>query len=228
MTQHRSAVGVVACVLAAAVVCGCGAGDDEPGAAPSTSTSVAPSSAARPTSSAPAGGPGPTSPGVGIATTAPEGDDGTPAPPFPADTDPDTAAPAAGSAITVTDVRTGRHEGYDRVVFYVAGTGMPGWDVRYVAEALGQASGEPVRVTGNAVLQVTITGVGNPTDTGIDEYDGTQPLPGAGTDVVTEVVWDSTFEGSSVAFVGVTEQVPFRVYLLQGPTRVVLDVAHPD
>ena len=46
--------------------------------------------------------------------------------------------------------------------------------------------------------------------------------------MVTEVVWDSTFEGTSVAFVGARGQTPFRVYLLDDPTRVVLDVAHPE
>ena len=85
-----------------------------------------------------------------------------------------------------------------------------------------------MNVEGDAILQVTISGVGYPTETGIEEYDGSTPLSGQGTDVVTEVVWDSTFEGTSVAFVGATEQTPFRVYLLQNPTRVVVNVVHPD
>jgi hypothetical protein len=127
----------------------------------------------------------------------------------------------------VTDVRTGRHEGFDRVVFEVDGTGTPGWDVRYVDEATGQGSGDTIPVAGAAILQVTIRGVGYPTETGIEEYDGSQPLPGDGTKVVTEVAWDSTFEGTSVAFVGTTAQSPFRVYLLENPARVVLDVAQP-
>jgi hypothetical protein len=45
--------------------------------------------------------------------------------------------------------------------------------------------------------------------------------------VVNEVVWDSAFEGTSVTFVGLTEETPFRVYLLEDPARVVVDVAHP-
>ena len=106
------------------------------------------------------------------------------------------------------------------------GTGTPGWDVRYVDEATGQGSGNSIPVQGDAILQVTITGVGYPTETGIEEYDGSAPLPGAGTEVVTEVVWDSTFEGTSVAFVGLAEELPFRVYLLENPARVVLEVVH--
>ena len=80
---------------------------------------------------------------------------------------------------------------------------------------------------GEAILQVTITGVGCPTKTGIEEVDGSAQLPGNGTEVVTEVVWDTTFEGTSVAFVGLTEETPFRAYLLENPARVVIDVLHP-
>jgi hypothetical protein len=127
--------------------------------------------------------------------------------------------------VTVSDIRVGRHEGFDRVVFEVGGTGTPGWDVRYVDEASSQGSGDPVEVDGDAVLQVTLTGAGYPYDTGVDEFSG-GPVTGDSV-VVTEVVWDATFEGTSVAFVGTSGEVPFRVYELTDPTRVVLEVAHP-
>ena len=127
----------------------------------------------------------------------------------------------------MTEIRTGLHDGYDRVVFEAAGNGTPGWDVRYVDQASGQGKGDNIPVRGGAILQVTINGVGYPTETGIEEVDGSAPLPGNGTEVVTEVVWDTTFEGTSVAFVGLTEETPFRVYLLENPARVVIDVRHP-
>jgi hypothetical protein len=82
-------------------------------------------------------------------------------------------------------------------------------------------------VEGGAILQVTVTGVGLPTETGIDEWSGPDPLAIAETETVTEVAWDTTFEGTSVAFVGTTEEAPFRVYLLEDPARVVLEVADP-
>ena len=50
-------------------------------------------------------------------------------------------------------------------------------------------------------------------------------LPGNGTQTVTEVAWDATFEGTSVAFVGTTGEAPFRVYALEDPTRLVVEVA---
>ena len=215
MTRRRLASVLPAVALAAAFLSGCGGGDDDAGAG---ATSAAPSSSA----------PATTSGAAASSTPATADDSSGDAPPFPADTSPDTGVASAGSFVTVTKVRTGLHDGFDRVVFEAEGTGTPGWDVRYVDEASGQGKGDNIPVEGEAILQVTITGVGYPTETGIEEYDGSSPLPGAGTEVVTEVVWDSTFEGTSVAFVGLTEKTPFRVYLLESPTRVVLDVAHPN
>jgi hypothetical protein len=214
MTRRRVATALPTLALAAVFLVGCGGGDDDSGTRPTSGA---------PTTSAPA-----TTSGAASSTSPATEDDGsTDAPPFPADTEPDTGDASADSFVTVTEIRTGLHDGFDRVVFEVGGTGTPGWDVRYVAEASSQGSGMAVPVEGEAILQVTITGVGYPTETGIEEYDGSAPLPGAGTEVVTEVVWDSTFEGTSVAFVGLTEETPFRVYLLEDPARVVLDVAHP-
>jgi hypothetical protein len=197
--------------LTAALVTGCGGDDDEGGsAAPTTSASPAE------TSASPTGADGGGTEG-----------DGTPRPQqFPANTEPDTGEASADALVTVTDLRIGRHEGFDRVVFEVDGTGLPGWDVRYVDEPLGQGSGLPVEVEGSAYLQVDITGVGLPDDTGVEPYDGPNPLAVGATEVVTEAVIDSTFEGITQAFVGTTERVPFRVYLLEDPARVVLEVVH--
>src|SRR6185312_652325 len=157
-------------------------------------------------------------------TDGTDGDGGADAPPFPANTDPDTAEASSGAQVTVRDVRTGRQDGFDRVVFEVGGTGTPGWDVRYVDAPTSQASGAPVDVAGSAALQVAITGVGLPADTGVAAFDGPNPLPGSGTRTVVEVVVDTTFEGTTTAFVGTTAQTPFRVYALSDPTRVVLEV----
>ena len=157
-----------------------------------------------------------------------DGGAGTAAPSFPADTQPDTSEASADASVTVTDIRTGRHDGFDRVVLEVGGTGTPGWDVRYVDVASSQGSGDEVAVAGDAVLQVTVTGAGYPYATGVEEWSGPDPLPGQGTENVTEVVFDATFEGTTVAFVGTRSEAPFRVYALQDPARVVVEVADPS
>ena len=217
---RRSLVPTGTLLAAAVLLAGC-AGQQQATASSSgavTSSGTA-SSGAEVTS--PADGDGEQSGATGPA----EDDGGTDAPSFPADTEPDTAEASADARVTVADIRTGRHDGFDRVVFEVAGAGTPGWDVRYVDAAASQGSGEPVDVAGDAVLQVTVTGAGYPYDTGVEEYAGPDPLPGQGTATVTEVVFDATFEGTTVAFIGTRAQTPFRVYPLEDPSRIVVEVA---
>jgi hypothetical protein len=144
---------------------------------------------------------------------------------FQANTDPDTTDASADASVTVRDIRLGRQDGFDRVVFEVGGTGTPGWDARYVDAASSQGSGEAVDVAGAAILQLSLTGAGYPYETGVREYSAAGPLTARGTQIVTEVVYDATFEGTTMAFVGTKAREPFRVYLLQNPTRVVLEVA---
>ena len=204
----RRVASLSAALLAAVLVTGCSSSDDGSGSASGSSTTTSSSAS----SSSPGG------------TDGTDGDGGADAPPFPANTDPDTAEASSGAQVTVRDVRTGRQDGFDRVVFELGGTGTPGWDVRYVDAPTSQGTGAPVEVAGAAALQVAITGVGLPADTGVAEFEGPNPLPGSGTRTVTEVVFDTTFEGTTTAFVGTTAQTPFRVYALSDPTRVVLEV----
>jgi hypothetical protein len=201
-------------LLATALLAACG--NSTPATSPSASTGEATSSSSA--SSAP----------TSAAASSAAEETGTDTPSFEGDTQPATREASADALLTVSDIRTGRQDGYDRVVLELGGTGTPGWDVRYVDQASSQGSGDPVEVAGEAVLQVTVTGVGYPYDTGVEEWAGPNPLPGNGTQTVTEVVWDATFEGTSVAFVGTRGQAPFRVYALEDPTRVVVEVADLD
>ncbi|GAA4734978.1 hypothetical protein GCM10023216_29650 [Isoptericola chiayiensis] len=145
--------------------------------------------------------------------------------PFEGGTGQATAEPGGSAMLTVTDVRVGAHDGYDRVVFDLDGEGTPGWRVEYVDEALDDGSGNPVEVDGDAVLQVAITGTAMPMDSGVTEYSG-DPVDGPGTSV-DQVVYRFVFEGITTAFVGVDgEPRPFRVFALEDPARVVVDVGH--
>jgi hypothetical protein len=209
-TPTRPVVFLVLSLLTAPVLLtGCGGGAVDQGSA-ATSDPVVSTSAARTTDAA----------------TAEDGATATAA--FSANTDPDTAGASADAAVTVRDIRLGRQDGFDRVVFEVGGTGTPGWDVRYVDAASSQGSGKPIDVAGASVLQVSLTGAGYPYDTGVTEYQAGRPLTAGGTEMVTEVVFDATYEGTSMAFVGTQARAPFRVYLMENPTRVVLEVAHPS
>jgi hypothetical protein len=159
-------------------------------------------------------------------STAPHDTDAAPGqPPFTADLNPDTATASADAQVTVRSIRIGSHAGFDRVVFEAGGKGTPGWDVHYVDSAVSPGSGKPVAVHGSAVLQVAVTGAGYPYATGVPEYAGRGPLTAPGTHAVTEVVFDQTFEGTTSAFIGTAARTPFRVYRLDSPTRIVVEVA---
>jgi hypothetical protein len=208
-TRPRTVAPLLLSLLTAPVVlAGCGGGDAEEQSS-SASLTAAESTAASET----------------FADGATAEDSATDAPPFPGNAEPDAADPSSDAAVTVSDIRIGRQDGFDRVVFEVGGAGTPGWDVRYVDTASSQGSGKPVDVAGDAVLQVTLTGAGYPYATGVEEFSSSGPLSAADTEVVTEVVFDATFEGTTTAFVGTTGRAPFRVYLLEGPTRVVVEIA---
>ena len=198
----------VLAVLAGAVLttAACGA-DDEPGGASSAATTAA-TTAATPSETASAAG-----------TPTEE-----PAPvPFPADTAEDQADSSAGAALTVTGVTTGQHDGYDRVVFELAGTGTPGWIAAYVDQAVDDPQDDVLDLAGDAVLQVVLTGLQMP------EGAAPQPAPLLTPDyaVLREVNLRGWFEGQQSAFLGLTEAGhPFRVFALTDPTRVVVDVRH--
>jgi hypothetical protein len=144
--------------------------------------------------------------------------------PFPGDTSVDVADPVDASGLVVTTVRAARHEGYDRVVFELAGSGTPGWSVEYVDTPSSQGRGEAVHVPGSAFLQVTLQGITNPYESDAQELArGLVTL--SGTHVVQGLFYDASFEGTSVAWLGTSERTPFRVYALTGPSRVVVEVA---
>ncbi|WP_324277184.1 AMIN-like domain-containing (lipo)protein [Blastococcus brunescens] len=66
--------------------------------------------------------------------------------------------------MTLTDVSLGGHDGFDRIVFELAGEGEAGWRVGYVDQPRAQGSGAPVPVPGAAALEITLTNVALPGD----------------------------------------------------------------
>ncbi|MCF4121677.1 hypothetical protein L1785_11860 [Antribacter sp. KLBMP9083] len=207
-------------ILTAAVLAltGCTDGDDD-----ATPTTGGTTTAATPT---PSDTTTTASPSPIATDDGTDADDDAAAPPFPADTSTDTSEPSGTALLTVTDVRTGRHEGYDRVVFELGGTGegVPGWRVEYVPEALDDGSGNAVEVDGDSILQVVISGTAMPLDSGVTEWPGDRLAP-TDTEAVKEVVYRFVFEGYSTAFIGVDgDPRPFRAFLLEDPVRVVVDV----
>lgn len=123
----------------------------------------------------------------------------------------------------LTGIRSGSHDGFDRVVFDFTGAGAPGWMAGYVDQPAQQGSGFPVHVEGGAYLMVNMTNTTYPFEQNVEDFP-TGAYPGTG--VIREVVSTGVFEGESLAYIGVDKKRPFSVTLLQNPTRVVVDVAH--
>ena len=218
--SSRSSRPVRAAGVAVAVVLVAGCGGTT-GTTDVAATSDAPSSAA--SSASPSGTQEPaatsasTSSSASPATTA-VADTGA-----PADTSADVADAVDPDGLVVTTVRAARQEGHDRVVFELAGSGTPGWDVEYVDSPASQGSGDAVDVPGDAALQVTLQGVSNPYETQAQEL-ARGAVPVSGTEHVAGVVYDASFEGTAVAWIGTDGRAPFRVYSLTGPSRVVVEV----
>jgi hypothetical protein len=216
--------GLAVVAVAVLVTAGCAAQTDPAGAASSGSDSAAGSTAAPGSGSTAATTSAATTTENAAATSVATTTEDAAATPFPGDTSVDVADPVDPDALTVTAVRAAGHEGYDRVVFELSGSGTPGWSVEYVDAPSAQGSGAAIDVPGSAYLQVTLQGTSYPYDSGATEV-ARGAVPVSGTDVVDGVFYDATFEGTSVAVIGTAARTPFRVYSLTGPSRVVVEVA---
>ncbi len=147
--------------------------------------------------------------------------------PFVANTEPDTEDASDGARLVNTDMRFGRHDGYDRIVLDLDGAGAPGWRAQYVDSPLGQASGEVIDVDGGAYIDVLIQGIMYPgEEEGQPEYTGPAVIAPPAGGAIREVRWAGIFEGTLQLVIGVESEQPFRVFMLEDPLRVVVDVQH--
>ena len=150
------------------------------------------------------------------------------APAFPAAPQPSSQDASADARLAVSDVRIGSHEGFDRVVFDLGGTGSAGWQVEYRDSIQEQGSGQEVDLAGDASLRVLIRGTVAPPSTDQPYYDGPDMVQPTGTSNVQEVYMGTWFEGIYDAAIGLQSEQPFRVYELSNPKRLVIDVLPPD
>ncbi|MDQ3476681.1 MAG: hypothetical protein M3492_10220 [Actinomycetota bacterium] len=126
---------------------------------------------------------------------------------------------ASGSGIT--DVRVGANEGFDRFVVEFEGD-IGAYFVSYVDQVTQDGSGAVVPVEGTALLQVSLNGIPNepstPQQTIEADLTGLMQVVGAG----------AGFEGSVSYGLGTAQAAGFRVFTLTEPSRLVVDIAHPD
>jgi hypothetical protein len=212
------------------LLAGCGGGTaSAPGpSAPASASTTAPASPAPSSGPAEAPEPGGSSSSASSPDAPPPADEDPEGglPPFVSDGEPAQADAGGDLALGVAAVRAARHEGFDRVVVELAGRGDPGWFVQRVDAPTAAGSGDPLEVAGEAFLVLVVRGVGYPQDTGVPDYAGPRELVPADTAVVRELEVGGSYEGDWDASVGLAAERPYRVFSLDGPPRVVLDVAH--
>lgn len=125
----------------------------------------------------------------------------------------------------VTNVRSGRHTEFDRVVFDVGGegSGMPGYAVEYVDRPLHECgSGRQVQPVGDAWLQLRLEPAAGHTEAG-QALIGREPRD-PGLRQVLRIYRTCDFEGVVEFVLAVRSPEPFRVFDLDEPRRVVVDV----
>jgi hypothetical protein len=135
------------------------------------------------------------------------------------------------SAAALLEVRTGKHECWDRVVFEFSG-GADGFNVEYrnvYTEGVGDLMNP--YVAGGAVIGVQLLAPAYDHDAGwaFPARSGGHVAAVVSYQTLRDVVFGGSFEGYSTFAVGVRANLPFRVFVLAGPgthSRIVLDIAH--
>lgn len=215
---------IIACLFLAALAGACGGGDEP------RSDSREPSAAAPADTATPAG------PGV-VDADEPAVSDGAPGAPgviVPDQEAADTGAwsmpplrrqpqGSGRSTAVLRSVRTGRHEGYDRIVFEFS-EHLPEYTLRYVQDPAACGSGEAVDAGGAAALEVDLRPAAAHDDQGnatIAERTLRPGLPALRTARIT-----CDFEAIVTWVLGVDRRAPVRTLELASPPRLVVDVRH--
>lgn len=136
-------------------------------------------------------------------------------------------AQLAPDVSTLTTLRAGRHDCFDRLVL------DGGWFIRaeYVDQVRADGSGAVVPLRGGARLQL-VTSSAHDAETGNPTYQPANPkelVNVTGFQTFRQIAWAGDFEGQTTIGLGVRARLPFRVLALaatDGPPRVVIDVAH--
>ncbi|MFD4671586.1 hypothetical protein ACFWNN_17755 [Lentzea sp. NPDC058450] len=135
-------------------------------------------------------------------------------------------ASAQGTA-TLSDIRTGQHNGFSRVVLDLSG--LPSEHrVSEVTSIAHCASGNPITVAGgqvNEILAVTVIGAAAHDDNGNLTYTGSRNFATPGLSNIRGVALTCDFEATLGIAVGYSNTASWhRVFTLTSPNRLVIDV----
>ena len=133
----------------------------------------------------------------------------------------------------ITNIRSGRHQCFDRLVVDINanGKGRPGYHVKYVKRVTKDGSGARVPLRGGAKLRIIVKAPAYD-DQGRLTYrpDNRRELVDvASYRTFRQVAWAGTFEGQTTIGLGVRAKLPMRAFVLNNPGgghKLVVDVAH--
>lgn len=133
----------------------------------------------------------------------------------------------------VVNVRAGQDVCWDRMVVDIRGE-VAGYNVRYVDQFSGIGSGLPIPLRGDGDLAVVFNApayreVGGGIGVTYFPHNRNEVWDVSAFRTFRQIAWDASFEGQTSVGLGVREELPFRVFVLDGPedyTRLVVDVAH--
>jgi len=148
-------------------------------------------------------------------------------PPFPSGPAAEVREVRSGDTAHLVEVRLAENDGFDRVVLEFVDR-VPGYTVGYHSlPAQADGSGAEIPLPGaSAMVEVSLnpaTGAGWGGDT--RTYFGPSTVAANATKV-TEVKSAGDFEAVLTWVVGLRVKVPFRVLVLDGPPRLVIDFQH--
>lgn len=114
-------------------------------------------------------------------------------------------------------VRIGSHPGYDRIVFEYSSAVTPSWTIESVDPPfVHDPSGLPMSVAGSAYLKVRLEGVAQ-VYTGATDFSVSSP-------VLVELARQGDYEGIQTWIAGLAKTTCVRVFGLDSPTRLVIDL----
>jgi hypothetical protein len=125
----------------------------------------------------------------------------------------------------ITDVRTGTHDGYDRVVFEFA-DGLPEASLERAEPPFTQdASGQPIDVQGESFLRLILRGGTKQTLEGTTSYDGPTEFE-TGYPALVHLIEGGDFEAQSTWYFGLAAESCVRILTLtdDGTARLVIDI----
>jgi hypothetical protein len=149
--------------------------------------------------------------------------DAPPAAVVPETVDPSESEPSDDAQIVAGPVQIFPYEFGDRIEIAFEGTGTPGWFASYVDALVYDGSGEEFDPAQPVLFELRLTGLAQPeSDPGDVAFEPDLSVIQAFERLTI------FFEGQNQYGIGLSEQVPYRIWIEPDPDRVILEFVTVD